>query len=787
MVKLNKIDTMLLRMVKNSKSQFLAVLIIIIVGICIYTAMSMTAINMQNTVSTYYEENNFADLFIETAAIPNQAADRLERIPGVKKVTGRVSEDVPFISENLNERVNLRIVTVKGEEDELCKSTLLKGRPINENGKEALLVHKFAEARGIKIGDIIKVQIHGLQYDLEVVGIVDNPEYIYLMENAQTMLPDQANFGVCYVSEKFGQQAMELTGSYNEILISYESGADEDQIIEDVEDELDIYGIKQTVKQEEQLSNNMIQEELKQLGSMAGSLPILFLMVAGLILIMMLSRMVKKDRIKIGVLKAIGYSSRQVLMHYVKYALCAGILGGFFGSILGMGLAGAMTQNYLQYFNIPLLRIEFYYSYVLMAMVLSSVICAVSGMIGARGVLKITPADAMRADAPKSGKRILLEKLPFIWKRLSFSNKMVGRNIFRNKKRTLFVLTGVILTYGMMLFTTSMPAVIDQMMNKHFLEFQKMDYNISFQTPVYKSVIRDLNHIIDIDYMEGKIEYPFELANGNKKQSVSIIGLSKNTQFYSFIDTDEKPVTIPERGILLSQNLANILRVEKGDMVQVKSYLPNQDDVYLQVKGVIKQALGMNAYMEINNMGEQLLDKNIVTGVYVNSSDKNVNEKLIPASNIATVLSTAEMRAVYDEYMTLMVVYVGFMVVFSGILGFCIVYNATIVSLGEREMEFSSLRVLGFSKSEIFRMILKENNMIMIVGILLGIPIGNLMLKYSSAAFTTNLYSIDMSPTLSAGIFACIFTIGFILLAQLATYRKINRLDFLQALKNRES
>jgi putative ABC transport system permease protein len=145
------------------------------------------------------------------------------------------------------------------------------------------------------------------------------------------------------------------------------------------------------------------------------------------------------------------------------------------------------------------------------------------------------------------------------------------------------------------------------------------------------------------------------------------------------------------------------------------------------------------------------------------------------------------MRAVYDQYMTMTNLSVGFMVLFSGILGFCIVYNATIVSLGEREMEFSSLRVLGFSKLEIFYMIVRENNIITILGILLGIPVGNALAQSSSAAFSNDIYTIDMSPTVSALIMAGIYTVGFVLLAQLATYRKIKKLDFLQALKSRES
>jgi len=785
--KLLKIDTMLMRMIGNSKGQFIAVLTIIIMGIATFTALNMTSVNMDNTVKTYYRENNFPDLFLQTAAVPSQETERLKGIDGVKAAMGRVTLDVPMVTENENERVNLRLITTTGEEAELSRSTIVKGKMISGDRNEALLIEQFANARGIAVGDSIKIQVGGVQRTLEVAGIVANPEYIYLMENVQSLVPDDKTFGICYVSEQFGQQAAGLTGSFNEILIRYDEDAEEEALIDEVEDTLDLYGVKQTVKRKDQLSNAIIDQELTQLDSMANSIPILFLLVAGLILMMMLSRLVKKDRIKIGVLKAIGYRNSQVLMHYVKYALLTGISGGAIGAILGMALAGGMTRLYLDYFHIPLLRIEFYYSFLFYAVLLSGLFCALSGTIGARGVLKITPADAMHSEAPKSGKRILLEKIPFFWKRLSFSNKMISKNIFRNKKRTLFVLVGITLTYAMMLYTASMPDVMDQMMTEHFKEFQKMEYNISFRNPVRQDAVRDMEHLIKVDYIEGKLEYPFELANGNKKQSVNIIGLDRDTKFYSFHDVSGVKTDIPKRGMLISENLSNALDVKKGDLVQIKSYIPGKDDVYIQIKGIIKQTLGINAYMDVDTMGEILLEKNVINGVYANSKDPDVNEKLIRAANIASIMSIADTRAVYDQYMTLMALSVGSMVIFSGILGFCIVYNATIVSLGEREMEFSSLRVLGFSKREIFFMIVRENNVIMILGLLLGIPVGNIMAEYSSAAFSSDLYTLDMSPTVNALIMAGIYTIGFVLLAQLATYRKIRKLDFLQALKNRES
>ena len=261
--------------------------------------------------------------------------------------------------------------------------------------------------------------------------------------------------------------------------------------------------------------------------------------------------------------------------------------------------------------------------------------------------------------------------------------------------------------------------------------------------------------------------------------------MAQNTKFYTFEDPNGNLVPIPEEGILVSENLAKNLKVSLGDPVTIKSYLPGREDVTVTIKGIIVQALGMNAYMDMDNMAGLLLEKGIINGLYMNSTDPNLYKEMIGLSNVATIVSSNGLKEVYKDYMQMIIMTISFMVLFSGVLGFSIVYNATIITIGEREMEFSSLRVLGFSKGEIFRMLLKENSIVALFGILLGVPLGILFSKASSSAFSTEIYSLDMTPTFASTLMAALLTILFIVLAQIVTYQKINRLDFLQALKNR--
>ena len=774
-----------------TKGQYIAILVIITLGILIFIAMSMAAINLSTTLDTYYEETNFADFFVSADSVPETVVKSIEDINGVRSVEGRVKSNVPFISGKINERVNVELIS-SSPEDKINKVFIVDGTYIKNKYKEVMVFSQFAAARGIIPGDEITIQVNGVPVKLIVSALVANPEYIYLMESPEALMTDASKYGVVYVSEELAQSLLGMNGNYNELVIDYDESlipdSDNDTIIQnildDIEKKVDNYGIQRIYHRKDQLSNVMISQEIKGLKSMSSSLPMVFLLVAGIILTMMLNRMIKKDRGIIGLFKAIGYSNAEIIMHYTKYALFAGLIGGAIGGIGGLASAGGMTQMYLFYFNIPMLKADFNIIYVLIAMILASVICTVAGLIGTKSILHIFPAEAMKAENPKKGKRILLERIPQVWKRLSFSWKLVCKNIFRSKKRTALVISGVIFTYGMILFTLSMPAVMDDLMNNYFTDFLKMDYSVSFKRPIDKSVIYDFKAMGEIDQIEGKAEIPVEISNGNLKKTISLLALDNNTAFYGFKDKNDIPVKIPEKGLILTENLANILKVKAGDKVRLKPY-SGGNAIYDEVVYVIPQSLGMGVYTNIGSLDNTFLGKNLITGVNIKSNDLGLPKELYKAKNIATVSSSNDIRAMYDESLALVIVSIGFMLAFSGILGFAIVYNVTSVNIGEREAEFSTLRVLGFSNKEIFRLILKENNVITVIGILIGIPVGTAMLSYATLAFSTENYSLNMEPTNSSIIYSAIVTILFVLLAQAATYKKIKKLDFLEALKTR--
>jgi putative ABC transport system permease protein len=317
-------------------------------------------------------------------------------------------------------------------------------------------------------------------------------------------------------------------------------------------------------------------------------------------------------------------------------------------------------------------------------------------------------------------------------------------------------------------------------------EYQKMDYTITFERPQNEDIIVDLNRLIDAKKIEPRLEYPFELINGWRKKTVSITGVPPQTAFYVFMDRNNDMIKLPERGIFITEAIAKELNVKKGDILTVKSFLPGKEDVTLRVADIFKQYLGVNAYMNIESMRELLLEKQMVTGVSVASQD-NLKEKLKDVKSISAVRSAGDIKQGFVEYLDTMNIMIFIYLLFGGILGFALIYNATIIGISERTTEFASLRIMGFDKKDVFSMITKENSVMAGIAILFGIPLGAVMINGMVESFSSDMITFPI--ILSPAIFlkAAAASISFVMIAQLATLRKVYNLNFIDALKSRIS
>lgn len=795
---MKKLDVRLFRMIKHAKGQFISIVSIVAAALCIYVLFSITTLNINSAVDDYYEMTNINHILVDVVRIPAGTLKELHAIPGVKEVQGRVSFDVPLHVADKLEDVNVRLMSLPDTGEMINKLYHLNGTNdssgnANTRGdkdtlgeKSTFVLQQFADARSIKPGDTLTPFINGVERPLNVAGIVASPEFIYLMENDQALLPNPDEFGILYVSEAYAQALSGYNDSYNQILITLWDPEQTDDVVEALETKLDPYGVKRITKLEDQLSNNVLEQKMVGIEKMSKVMPLMFLMVGAIIIVIMLNRIISNDRVTIGVLKALGYTNGTILLHYTKFIMAMGIVGAFIGIFGGYLLSKPLSEVFVYYFNIPFVVARVYPTFFATALFMTVVFCVASGLFGAKGVLKIMPADAMRAEAPKSGKRILLERIGFVWKRIGFSWKIVIRNVLRTKRRFTFLAFGLAMAYAINAVPLYMADMMPLMFTEQYDRFQLMDYTIDFGKPVNESAKIDIRQLVDTTRVEGRLEFPFELRNRWYKETIGVLGVEAGSEFYRFYDAKDRPVIPEPGGILLTEGLARSLRVKEGDLVQIKNFLPGKEDVYLPVHHIVKQYLGSNAFMDLDTMQSLLLDRQMITGVAIASED-DVKGKLEDVTNVTSVRSITDIKDSFLEFLnTITVTYTTYMV-FGGILAFSIIYNSTIIGISERKTEFSSLRVMGFDKSDIFRIVTRENLLLTALAILMGIPLGMGMIQAMSVAFSSDMitFPVIMSPKIF--IIAAVATLFFVFIAQLAARKKIYTLDFIEALKSRIS
>jgi len=780
---MKKLDIRLLRFLKEMKGQVIATISILVVGIMLYTSLNSAAINLERTLKAYYSKTNFAHLTVDLVKISKSKVNELNKRAEIKLIEGRIVEEVPLKVKKGEQDATVRIISYDPKE-KINRIHLVKGN-LGDSHRDIVVLRKFAMERGLEIGDSISLQINGKEYKFRISGLTFSPEYVYLLEDEQSLLPAKGGFGVAFLNKEFLENALSMKNEYNNLVVVLNDERDENIVKDILEDDLDDFGLKRVIKREYQLSNNVISEEIEGLKKSSNSVPIIFLIISAIIIMTIIKRMIAKDRVTIGILKSLGYSNRDIILHYIKFSLLIGVLASIIGSLGGLFLAKSLMDMYRWFYNLPDLGGSNYYIYIVIGVVLASVLTILAGYLGARKITKILPSSSMRPEAPKIGKRIFLEKYEKLWGRVSFSWKIVVRNIFRNKKRFITVTMGVAITYMITLFPYYQMKIFNSIFINHFRGFQKMDYNINFSKPLGESSIVDLKNIYKGNYIEGKIEYPFEIKNGWKSKVVTVIGLEEGSKFYIFKNLKEEEISIPKRGLTITENLAKILGVRVGEKVEINNFIPGKDDTELVISEIIRQDLGMNGYINKKEMEERLINRNMVTGAYVlGDIDKTLIED---GRNIASIDSSKEMIEAFKEFLKLTISSVVILLVFAGILGFGIIYNATIINISERTSEFSTLQVLGFTKREIFLMIFKETILMTILGIIIGYPMSIWLLNYAMESFNNELFTLSGKVGAELHLFTIASTLIFITIAQLFTFRKINRLNLIEVLKNRIS
>lgn len=780
----------LLRDLWKNKGQFLSALIIVIIGVMFYSSLNSAYRNLEGASQKYYEENRFADLWVSVLKAPENMEERIGGLPFVERATGRIIEDVNL--EIGGESAVIRLNTLPDEREEIVNDVVIRtGRYFSQAELNQCLVEEsFFKAHNLQEGDYLYPIINGREVKLQVIGSVLNPEYVYAIKDATELMPDNRKFGVVYIKESFGQSILGYEGSYNNMALTLKEGTDLTKAKDEVEKLCQEFGVINIADRDSQVSSKMVSEEIRGIQSVAGAFPIAFFVIAAVIIYISMTRMVENQRMEIGVLKAFGYSNRQVLFHYMANAGLIAIMGSILGSLLGIPLAIGYTQLIGMYFNFPTIDTKFYPELVVPSSLLVLVFCLLAGYNSSKSILSITPSEAMRPKAPLQAKKIPLERVAFIWKNLSNSWKMTLRNIFRYKRRALLTSVGIIFATAITLFAFAEKNSIDHLIEQQYTNIQNYDLKVNFSRFLNSAELNSLKNIAYVAELEPVIETGVELTNGWRKKDVAFTGLVTKPTMYKVVDKAGNPVPLPSSGILIPEKLAKTLGVEAGDTVFIKSYLPGKEKREVRIRGIIAQYLGTSAYASLQTANTHLGEGSVANSAVIRLTDASQTQKVIKSlqemPEVSSVLSRIDALNNLVKNMEVMTSAIGAMIALSGIMAIAVIYNITTINIFERQRELATLMVLGFKDSEVSQLIFNENYSITMLGVLLGLPFGKWLGATLLASFETDAYSFPFVVKTEAYLITALLIFTFTFLANWALSKKIRTIDMVEVLKSNE-
>ena len=531
--------------------------------------------------------------------------------------------------------------------------------------------------------------------------------------------------------------------------------------------------------------------------ALAKIFPVFFFAVAALVCLTTMTRMVDEQRINIGTLKGLGYKTSQISKKYILYALIACITGSILGLAIGFSVFPTVIffaygmmysiENIVYVFSIPI---------AIGITSLALIIIILSAYMACRKELKETPAILMRPKAPKSGKRILLERVPFIWNRFSFISKVTVRNIFRYKKRFLMTVLGIAGCTALILTGFGIKDSIEMILTGQYGTLFKYDMSLVIQSDMTDKQIYELRkNLSDIDEIN-KYEF-FSYENGdikvnNTTKEITIVvpeNLEKMDKFIHLQDRKtQNPIELNNKGIVLTEKIARDLGVKAGDEIE----LINSDDkkAKIKVSHITENYISHYAYISPENyikLFEKDLDFNRLIGILNNPSVKiedKLSKKLFDIETVDGItFNTASKETFHNTIKNLNYV-VLIMIISAGALAFVVLYNLTNVNISERIREIATIKVLGFYDKEVSAYIYRENIILTIIGTVVGLGLGTILHKFIMVTVEIQSMMFGRVIDMSSYFIAAVLTIVLSLFVNLAMFYKLRNVKMVESLKS---
>ncbi len=777
------------------KGSLLTLVVIVAIGVGCFVGMASVYRDMESARAVYYRDHRLADFTVDLKRAPRWAVQSVEGLPNVAAVRGRVSLGVLIDLPGVQEPISGRALSLPTEHSDIVNNVLLRSGTwfSGTSDREVIVNEAFARENGLHAGSRLKVLLLDRQHELLVVGTAMSPEFVYVMPPSGGLVPDPKRFGVLYFQEDFLAKACDLDGAWNQVvgLVYDPSRTALDNTLSLIEDQLDAYGVTITTPIQEQASARFLADELHGLKVSATVMPSIFLGVAALVLNVLMSRMVAQQRTVIGTLKALGYTTGFITRHYLCFGAAVGVAGGLTGVVLGGWIQLGMAHMYRQFYTLPSTEAHSYPGIIAVAFTISVLFSLAGTLKGVRAAARLEPAQVMRPPPPEKGARVLPERIAFLWRPLPFRWKMILRAVFRNPFRSSVSALAAFVSTAVIFMALSNRDALNYLMNYEFEKVSHQDVTIALRDPEGKRSPLEIARLPGVSATEPQLQVVCDLSNGPYKKRVAVTGIGAGNRLYTPLDGAGEPIVVPDAGLVLTRKLADILSVRVGDKVRLRALVGRRLEVETPVMAIVDTFLGLSAYAEIGYLNHLLGEEwsaNVVLGSVFGGSDPA--GMLSALKKRPAVVGIGErsrtLSQLHETFGQMMGTMITIMILFAGLIAFGSVLNTALVSLSEREREVGTLRVLGYTPSQILEVFSGESLLVNGLGIVLGLMGGVGFAHLLSRAYDTELYRFPVVIRPSQFLVSAFLMTVFVGLAQLLVYRMIRRLQWLDVLKIKE-
>ena len=788
---ISPLDLKLLRDLARMKGQVIAVSLVMACGLAMMIMTRSLILTLESTRTAYYQKYAMADIFATLKRAPLSVADRLASLPGVATVETRVAVEVTLDLPGLVEPATGHIVSLPedGGPQKLNRVFLRSGRfPRPDERREVVLGESFANANALQTGDSLVAVINGRRETLRICGIGLSPEFVFEARAGQT-LPDHRRFSVIWMNYRALAVAYNLDGAFNDVCIDLAPGAAAEPVIEEMDRLLAPYGAGGAFTRKEQASAQRLDDELRVLSSLSVAYPLVFLSVAAFMVNAVLARIVRLQREQIAQMKALGYSSRQVGIHYLKFVLVIGVLGTLIGAIGGRLLGGGLVEMYTLFFRFPALAFTMDYGALGLALLVSLGASVLGVLTVVRQAVKLPPAEAMRPEPPADFRPSLFERIG-LTRFFSPAFRMALRNIERRPWQAVFTCCGLALATGLMVLPGAMSDSIDTLLTFQWNSQQRQDVAVFLTEPASGRGFHDLAHLPGVIRAEPIRSVRARLKFGHRHRKLAVTGIAPDATLNRLLDADSRAVAMPPDGLLMSEMLAKVIGAKIGDEVEVEVLEGRRPVLTLPIRGLVTDFAGVAAYMDISALRRAMKEGDTVNGAYLALDHRRWDEfmrELKDTPRAAVVMVKRDQLAAFRETTGKSIGIIRKLYfVLATIVAFGVVYNSARIALSERSRELATLRVVGFSLAEVRGVLVGELAILVLLALPFGLLFGRGLALFIMSSFSTETVRLPIVIHPATYSIAVVVVLTASVLSFTLVSRMIGKLDMVGVLKARD-